>query len=163
IWRSLCYSLVSRSGSTACGYWPRSSARWRSSTGSSYGEKRTTWNEDSVPCTRITRPPCAAGCKLPNHPCPSFMPTRRARKMQIPAWLIVAAAVVLALPFGWGLGLLVAYVVAGKDFGQLPAAVRLGLLAALAFALWPSFSPSTRLKVVFLGSAAFILLAWLIA
>jgi hypothetical protein len=84
--------------------------------------------------------------------------------MRIPAWLIVAAAVVLALPFGWGLGLLVAYVVAGKNFGQLPAAtVPLGLLAAVAFALWPSFRPSTRLTVTFLGSAAFILFAWLIA
>jgi len=42
--------------------------------------------------------------------------------MQIPSWLIVGAAVVMALPFGWGLGLLVAYIVAGKNFGQLPAA-----------------------------------------
>jgi len=84
--------------------------------------------------------------------------------MQIPSWLIVGAAVVMALPFGWGLGLLVAYIVAGRNFGQLPAAtVPLGLLAALAFALWPSFSPSTRLKVTFLGGAAFILFAWLIA
>jgi len=84
--------------------------------------------------------------------------------MQIPSWLIVAAAVVMALPFGWGLGLLVAYAVAGKDFGQLPAAtVPLGILAALAFALWPSFSPRTRLKVTFLGGAAFIFFAWLVA
>jgi hypothetical protein len=36
--------------------------------------------------------------------------------MQLPERLIVAAAVILALPFGWGLGLLAAYIVAGKHF-----------------------------------------------
>jgi hypothetical protein len=84
--------------------------------------------------------------------------------MQFPAWLIVTAAVVLALPFGWGLGLLAAYVVAGKNFGQLPVAtVPLGILAALAFALWPSLRPSTRLKVAFVGSVTAIIFAWLVA
>ena len=84
--------------------------------------------------------------------------------MQIPPWITVAAAVVMALPFGWGLGVLAAYIVAGKNFGQLPVAtVPLGILAALAFALWLSIRPSTRLKVTFGGSAAFILLAWLFA
>jgi len=85
-------------------------------------------------------------------------------EIQLPAWLIVAAAVVLALPFGWGLGLLAAYVVAGRNFGQLPAGtVPLGIIAAVAFALWPSFSPSTRLKVTFLGSVVFVVFAWLMA
>ena len=84
--------------------------------------------------------------------------------MQVPTWLIVAAAVVLALPFGWGLGLVAAYIVAGKNFGQLPAVtVPLGILAALAFAVWPSFRPSTRLKVTFVGSVTFMLFAWLVA
>ena len=84
--------------------------------------------------------------------------------MQVPTWLIVAAAIVLALPFGWGLGLVAAYIVAGKNFGQLPAVtVPLGILAALAFALWPSFRPSTRLKITFVGSVTFILFAWLVA
>ncbi len=84
--------------------------------------------------------------------------------MHIPPWVTVAAAAVLALPFGWGLGFLVAYIVAGKNFGQLPAAtVPLGIVAALAFAFWPSFEPSTRLKVMFGGSVAFILFAWLVA
>ncbi len=84
--------------------------------------------------------------------------------MRIPPWVVVAAAVVMALPFGWGLGVLAAYILAGKNFGQLPAAtVPLGIIAALAFALWPSLKPSTRLKVTFGGSAAFILFAWLVA
>jgi len=84
--------------------------------------------------------------------------------MQTPSWATVAAAVVMALPFGWGLGLVAAYLIAEKNFGQLPAAtVPLGILAALAFALWPSLRPSTRLKVTLGGSAAFILLAWLVA
>ena len=84
--------------------------------------------------------------------------------MQIPSWVTVAAAAVMALPFGWGLGVLTAYIVAGKNFGQLPAAtVPMGVIAALAFALWPSIKPSTRLKVTFGGSAAFILLAWIVA
>ena len=92
----------------------------------------------------------------------TLMPTHS--RMHIPPWVTVAAAAVLALPFGWGLGLLVAYIVAGKNFGQLPAAtVPLGIVAALAFAFWPSFEPSTRLKVMFAGSVAFILFAWLVA
>jgi hypothetical protein len=84
--------------------------------------------------------------------------------MQIPPWVTVAAAAVLALPFGWGLGVLAAYILAGKNFGQLPAAtVPIGIVAALAVALWPSIKPSTRLKVTLAGSLVFILLAWLLA
>jgi len=84
--------------------------------------------------------------------------------MQAPRWVIVTAAAVFALPFGWGLGVLVAVVIAGKDFGQLPAAtVPLSLLGSVAFALSPSFKPSTRLKVMLGGSVAFIVLAWLTA
>jgi hypothetical protein len=71
---------------------------------------------------------------------------------------------VLTLPFGWGLGLLVAYLIAGKNFGQLPAAtVPLGIVAALVFAFWPTVKASTRLAVMFGGSVAFILFAWLVA
>src|SRR5262249_7272710 len=63
IWRSRCSSLVSRSGSTACGCWSRSSQRWPSCTTSSYREKSSIWNENSVPNTRVTRLPCADGCR----------------------------------------------------------------------------------------------------
>jgi hypothetical protein len=85
-------------------------------------------------------------------------------KMQIPSWITVVAAVVMAFPFGWGLGVVGAYVLGGKNFGQLPAAtVPLGIVASIVFALWPSLTPSTRLKVMVAGSTAFILLAWLVA
>jgi len=80
----------------------------------------------------------------------------------MPSWLMVAAAAVLALPFGWGLGVLAAYLIAGKNFGQLPAAtVPAGIIAALVFALWPSFQPRTRLVVMAAGTAVFLLLGWL--
>ena len=46
--------------------WRRWSGRWRSSTTSSYEEKSSTWNGDSVPSTLTTRRPYAAGCKPPN-------------------------------------------------------------------------------------------------
>jgi hypothetical protein len=82
----------------------------------------------------------------------------------MPRWLVTAATVVLALPFGWGLGLLAAYLIAGKNFGQLPAGtVPLGIIAAVVFALWSSIKLTTRFTVMLVGSAAFILFAWLIA
>ena len=83
--------------------------------------------------------------------------------MRVPSWVIVAAAVAMALPFGWGLGVLAADLVAGKEFGQLPAAtVPLGILAALVFALWPSIAPGTRLKVLSIGTFIVVLLGRLI-
>jgi hypothetical protein len=82
----------------------------------------------------------------------------------MPSWLVTAATVVLALPFGWGLGLLAAYLIAGKNFGQLPAGtVPLGIIAAVVLALWSSIKLTTRFMVMLVGSTAFILFAWLIA
>ena len=84
--------------------------------------------------------------------------------MPVPSRVTIAAAVVMAFPFGWGLGALAAYVIAGRNFGQLPlVTVPLGILAAVVFALWPSFRPITRLKVTFGGTIALVLFAWLIA
>jgi hypothetical protein len=52
--------------------------------------------------------------------------------VQFPSWVIVAAAVITALPFGWGLGVIAAYLLAGPSFGQLPAlTVPLGIIAAI--------------------------------
>lgn len=83
--------------------------------------------------------------------------------MRIPPWVTVAGAAVLALPFGWGLGVLLAYAIAGKNFGQLPAAtVPAGIVAALVFALWPSFKPRTRLMIMLGGSVAFVIIGWLV-
>jgi hypothetical protein len=75
-----------------------------------------------------------------------------------------AACLVLALPFGWGAGVLVAYVLGGRDFGQLPVAtVPLGILGAIVFAVWPSVETNTRLKIMCAGTVMFVALAWLLS
>lgn len=82
---------------------------------------------------------------------------------RVAPWVSVTAAALLALPFGWGLGVLAAYLIGGKNFGQLPVAtVPLGIIAALVFALRPSLDASFRLEILAGGTALFILLAWLI-
>ena len=82
----------------------------------------------------------------------------------MPSWLIVSAAVLLAFPFGWGVGMLSALLIGGRNFGQLPALTApLGIIAAIVFALWPSFKASTRFKVMLAGSVAFVFFAWLVA
>lgn len=82
--------------------------------------------------------------------------------MRIPAFLLIGGAVVLALPFGWGLGVVVAYLIAGKDFGQLPAGtVPLAIVASLVFALTPSVSPQARFLAMAAGTAGFVLLGYL--
>jgi hypothetical protein len=79
--------------------------------------------------------------------------------MQFPSWAIVAAAVVAAFPFGWSLGVTAAYLLAGPDFGQLPAlTVPLGILAAIVFALSPLPSARKRLLIMVAGTGLFILL-----
>ena len=82
----------------------------------------------------------------------------------MPSWLIVSAAVLLAFPFGWGVGVASALLIGGRNFGQLPAlTVPLGIIAAIVFALWPSFKASNRFKVMLAGGVAFVLFAWLVA
>ncbi len=80
--------------------------------------------------------------------------------MQTPSWLVVLAAVVLALPFGWGLGVLAATIVAGPDFGQLLAlTVSIAIVVAVVFALLPIVRPGTRLAIMAGGTALFVVLA----
>lgn len=80
--------------------------------------------------------------------------------MRIPSAVLVAAAVILALPFGWGVGVIVAYMIAGKDFGQLPAGtVPIAIVASITFALSASISPKTRFAVTASGTLLFILLS----
>ncbi|MBV9686076.1 MAG: hypothetical protein JO096_02555 [Alphaproteobacteria bacterium] len=80
--------------------------------------------------------------------------------MRVRSWAIIAAAVIAALPFGWGLGLTAAYLIAGHDFGQLPAlTVPLGIVVAIAFALSPLLTPGKRLAILVIGSGLFILLS----
>jgi hypothetical protein len=53
--------------------------------------------------------------------------------------------------------------VAGKNFGQLPAlTVPLGIIASIAFALARSLSPGTRLTIMAAGTVVFLLLGLLL-
>lgn len=79
--------------------------------------------------------------------------------MRIPTWALVIASVLAALPFGWGWGVVASYLIAGNDFGQLPAlTVPLCIIAAVAFALSPLLTPGKRLACLVIGSGLFILL-----
>jgi len=79
--------------------------------------------------------------------------------MRMHSWAVTAAAVIAAFPFGWGLGLIAAYLIAGHDFGQLPAlTVPLCIVSAIAFALSLLLTPGRRLAILVLGSGLFILL-----
>jgi hypothetical protein len=80
--------------------------------------------------------------------------------MRVPSWLLVMAAVIVALPFGWGLGVFVAYLIAGKNFGQLPAlTVPLAIIGSIIFAFSPSFTPGMRLAIMLVGTGVFLILA----
>jgi hypothetical protein len=69
---------------------------------------------------------------------------------------------ILALPFGWGLGMLAAYVIAGPDFGQLPVGtIPIALIGSIVFAVQPSISAKTRFTVMAAGTAVFVFLAWI--
>jgi hypothetical protein len=79
--------------------------------------------------------------------------------MRVPSWILVTAAVLVAFPFGWGLGVFVAYLIAGKNFGQLPAmTVPLALIGSIIFALSPSFTPGMRLAIMLIGTVVFVIL-----
>jgi hypothetical protein len=82
--------------------------------------------------------------------------------MRINSAILVTAAVLLALPAGWGLGVVLAYGVAGPDFGQLPAlTVPISILAAIAFALSPSITASARLAILAATAGFFALVGFL--
>jgi hypothetical protein len=76
-------------------------------------------------------------------------------------WL---AALLLAFPCGWGLGVTAAYLVAGADFGQLPAfTVPVGILVALVFAVVPVLALERRVQALGVGTVLFVLLAMVTA
>jgi hypothetical protein len=80
--------------------------------------------------------------------------------MRLSPVIFTIAAVVLALPFGWGLGVALAYAIAGKDFGQLPAGtVPIALMASTAFAVWPAIPAKIRCAVMAAGTAFFVLIS----
>jgi hypothetical protein len=78
---------------------------------------------------------------------------------RIPSWIPVIGAVIFALPFGWGLGVLAAtIIVGGSNFGQLPLmTVPLGLVAAVVFALTTSINPWARFTTTAVGTVLFLL------
>jgi hypothetical protein len=87
---------------------------------------------------------------------------RSGERLRIPSAILVAAAAILALPFGCGFGVLLAYIVAGTNFGQLPAlTVPISIVAAMVFAFTSSVSAHWRLAVMAGGAAAFV--AWAFA
>ena len=76
-----------------------------------------------------------------------------------PRWLLCVAALLLALPSGWSLGVFAAYLMAGPEFGQLPmVTVPFGLLAGLVFAAAPLFTLEKRLAVM--AGACALFFAW---
>jgi len=69
--------------------------------------------------------------------------------------VIVAAAVVAAIPFGWLLGVAVAELIVGRDFGVFPVlTIPLGWVAAVSFALTSRVHPGVRLAVLAAGTGA---------
>jgi len=79
--------------------------------------------------------------------------------MRVPAWLIVAAAVVVAFPFAWGLGVDVAFLLLGPEVGAFPVVtILLALGAAVSFAIAPWLTPAKRLAILAAGTVAVWLL-----
>ena len=82
---------------------------------------------------------------------------------RIPAPVVLTAAVIAAVPFGWMLGGFAAYLVAGPKFGQLPIiTVPLGIVAAIVFAVTSAWSPWTRLAIMVVGTGVLVGLAQLV-
>jgi hypothetical protein len=82
--------------------------------------------------------------------------------MRIHSAILATAAVLLALPAGWGLGVVLAYAVAGPNFGQLPAlTVPISIIIAIAFALSPSIAAPTRLAILAATAGFFVLIGLL--
>jgi hypothetical protein len=79
--------------------------------------------------------------------------------MVIPRWVTVALAIVAAIPFGWGLGVVVAYLLLGPEFGVFPAlTIPLCSVVAIVFAVMPRFSAALRLAILVGGAVAFFAL-----
>ncbi len=69
-----------------------------------------------------------------------------------PLWLIVQA-VLAAFPFAWATGVLIARLVAGPEFGVLPAlTIPITLVAAIIFAFSSGVAPTTRRNMLVGGA-----------
>jgi hypothetical protein len=81
---------------------------------------------------------------------------------RLPCWLIVTAAVIAALPFGWGLGVLVAHLLLGREIGVFPAlTISIAIVGSIVFALSRAFSPATRLGITAGGTTVLLIVGWL--
>ena len=66
-------------------------------------------------------------------------------------------AILVAIPFGWMLGALLAYLIAGPNFGQLPIlTVPVGLAAGIAFALVPTLTTGKRIAIMIAATALIV-------
>lgn len=75
--------------------------------------------------------------------------------MHLQSWLLIVAALLVALPFGFLLGMLIAWVVAGRStmVGMIPImTIPPAVIAALVFALVPVFTAGTRLTTLAIGA-----------
>ena len=80
--------------------------------------------------------------------------------MTIPPRLIVAGAVVIAIPSGWMLGVLAAEAMVGHDVGVLPVlTIPFGIVGSITFALVRIAAPATRLVILVIAFIAAALLA----
>lgn len=62
-------------------------------------------------------------------------------------------AILAALPFGWGIGLVAARMLVPGDVGQLPAVtIPVAIVSGLIFAILPLISARTRLNVLLIGA-----------
>jgi hypothetical protein len=75
-----------------------------------------------------------------------------------PRTFVVLAALVVAIPCGWLLGVGAAELLLGRDFGVFPViTIPLGLIAAVTFALMSRINPGVRLAVLAAGSVVLFL------
>ena len=78
--------------------------------------------------------------------------------MAVPRWIVVAVALLAAVPFGWLLGVAVAKLLIGPEFGVFPVlTIPLGWAGAIGFALAAKIDPWLRLAVLAIGTALLVL------
>jgi hypothetical protein len=84
--------------------------------------------------------------------------------MRMSSVFFVVAAVIMALPFGFSLGVLIAYAMAGPMIGQLPMlTIPIATIASIVFALVPWLSARARFAVMAAGTILFVLIALVMA
>ena len=70
-------------------------------------------------------------------------------------WLLIGLALVAALPFGWMLGVFLAFLLLGSNMGVFPVlTIPLGWAAGFAVALVRWADPAVRLAVLAAGTIA---------